>query len=166
MRLVFGNPSQKKQKSQSAFTLIELMIVMAILAITSVLVAPRIAASLKHTQLKTSAGYLASTLRRARTDAIVKREIISVKFKRNSYSFEGKTITLPDNFIFKTFTKPNNETEENTEDFKISFYPTGSSSGGKITLGDEEGSFNYDIQIDLISGRVKVLNKKRDEDAE
>jgi general secretion pathway protein H len=156
-------PSHGRCQLWAGFSLIELMIVMAILAVLAALVAPRIMASLERTRVRTAAGYLAATLKRARTDAIVKREVTSVRLSEKAYSLGGKTLYLPENVVFSAVTGVDREPLEEEEEHKIAFYPAGSSSGGSITISNEEGDINYLIRIEPISGRIKVLTLEESE---
>lgn len=57
-------------KQQSAFTLIELMVTIAILAIIATLAAPNLSQMLHNTKVNTSSGDILSFLQQSRTEAI------------------------------------------------------------------------------------------------
>jgi len=57
-------------KKQSAFTLIELMVTIAILAIIATLAAPNLSQMLHNTKVNTSSGDILSFLQQSRTEAI------------------------------------------------------------------------------------------------
>lgn len=57
-------------KQQSAFTLIELMITIAVLAIIATLAAPNLSQMLHNTKVNTSSGDILSFLQQSRTEAI------------------------------------------------------------------------------------------------
>ena len=61
-----------KTKGQHGFTLIELMIVVAILSIIAMLAAPGFSEYMKNNQLKTSAQDIHSLIRTARAEAMIK----------------------------------------------------------------------------------------------
>lgn len=57
-------------KQQSAFTLIELMVTVAILAIIAMIAAPNLSQMLRTTKVNTSSGEILSFLQQSRTEAI------------------------------------------------------------------------------------------------
>ena len=57
-------------KKESAFTLIELMVTIAILAIIATLAAPNLSQMLRNTKVNTSSGDILSFLQQSRTEAI------------------------------------------------------------------------------------------------
>lgn len=57
-------------KQQSAFTLIELMVTIAILAIIATLAAPNLSQMLRNTKVNTSSGEILNFLQQSRTEAI------------------------------------------------------------------------------------------------
>jgi len=65
-------------KKQSAFTLIELMVTIAILAIIATLAAPNLSQMLHNTKVNTSSGDILSFLQQARTEAIRLGKIVTV----------------------------------------------------------------------------------------
>ena len=57
-------------KQQSAFTLIELMVTIAVLAIIATLAAPNLSQMLRNTKVNTSSGEILNFLQQSRTEAI------------------------------------------------------------------------------------------------
>ena len=57
-------------KQQSAFTLVELMVTIAILAIIATLAAPNLSQMLRNTKVNTSSGDILSFLQQSRTEAL------------------------------------------------------------------------------------------------
>jgi len=64
--------------SRRGFTLIELIVVLAIIAVAAVVVAPSISSGIASINLKSSVNHLAATMRYARTRAISQKNICAV----------------------------------------------------------------------------------------
>ena len=114
----------KQAKRESGFTLLELLIVMAIIAMAAAVVVTRLSGTSELTYLK----------------AEVRKTIGKLNYTRRIAIIEGKEKQL-------VFQKDNQATENSTRikwewggkfsnkaDYKITFYPEGGSSGGELSL--------------------------------
>ncbi|MDX2504214.1 MAG: prepilin-type N-terminal cleavage/methylation domain-containing protein [Gammaproteobacteria bacterium] len=154
-------------KRSTGFTLMELMIVMAIIAIASAVIIPRIGSSdgrLFRVQLKT----LSATLNFNRRNAIVVNRPFTMtlfpiadndeqyanvrKVKKGDWASQGAKIH------WQSGTQ-----KIRNKVFKIKFFPQGGATGGSIRL--QQGSYIALLNIDGITGKVTVKETSDDPDS-
>jgi general secretion pathway protein H len=138
-------------------TLLELLVVLAIMALIAGMVLPTFGDGVPTSTLKSSARQLASGLRLARTEAVAqKREAflwLDLRGRRFKVDRDPKEYALPPRVELALFTAQNDIVNENTG--AIRFYPDGGSNGGRITVG--AGARKYEVDIDWLTGRVAIL---------
>lgn len=142
--------------TQKGFTLIEVVVVLALAGIiySLLLAIPTRGASVAD--LKASARVLASGLRQAQSTAMAtKRDaVLSLDVEAREFAMPGDTSArkLPDGIDLKLYTAQS----EVSSDRKgaIRFYPDGSSTGGRITLST--GERKYLVNVDWLTGRVSI----------
>ena len=76
----------KLRVSSSGFTLIELMVTIAVLAIIVGLAAPSISTQLANQRVKSTTATLANALKEAKAESIIRRQNISVSYSNNAQS--------------------------------------------------------------------------------
>ena len=138
------------------------MVVMVILAAVVGLVVPRFGAALPGVELKGSARDVASALRYARGRAIATRTDVAVVFDidQGMYRIEGagadaRARSLGRNVSLSLVT---GRTELRGESVgAITFFPDGSSTGGRVTLRSGERWFEVDVQ--WLTGRVGIVDE-------
>ncbi|WP_223212081.1 GspH/FimT family pseudopilin [Thiolapillus brandeum] len=140
------------------FTLLELLLVMALAAILMVLVPPMISSALPGTQLKSAARELAAGLRYARTHALTSREeaLLTLDAEQRHFKVSGRsrTYTIPDSVDISMLTA---ESETRGDRIgAIRFFPDGGSTGGRISLRHGERGFGVDV--DWLTGKVRILD--------
>ena len=86
------------QKKELGFTLIELMITIAILAIIATMAAPSFSQLTNKYKLEEDSRDLLSILMQARNEAILKRKIVTVFFDPSAASNETTFVWTPKNF--------------------------------------------------------------------
>ena len=168
-----------------AFTLLELLIVLVIISLTSVLVVPQLTGSLSKTNLQTASKKISASLRYARSQAASKKitYVAIFDFEKNRLSImtgmtgmtgqeaqTGETLKedLGDGeepvIRSKSYDLPDGvklekgvsgEDEIDSGLFQIAFFPTGSSSGGDVILTNDRGK-RYKISVDFITGIVRL----------
>lgn len=146
----------RRVASSRGFSLLELIVVLAIGAGVFVLVlgvAPRGASS---ADLKASARALASGLRQAQSTAMATRRdaALTVDLQSREFTFTGgsRTHQLPEGIELKLLTA---QTEvESERRGAIRFYADGSSTGGRITVA--AGERHYFVDVDWLTGRVAI----------
>ena len=147
------------RKAKKGVTLIELVVVMAIIAIGAVLLAPNIGAWLPNYRLRSATQEVVSLLRTAQMKAISTNREYQVSFNPGAGSFilqyhnsgtdwpnEGETRTLPKGIIISGIGFPGN---------KAQFNPNSTSSTGSITLRNTKGT-EKTISLTTSTGRVHV----------
>jgi general secretion pathway protein H len=140
------------------FTLIELLVVMAILGLVLVVVPPMFSGSLSTATLRGAARDVAAGLRQARSEAItLNRETgFRLDLEARSYTIgDARTsLSLPPDIELALFTAASERLDETTG--TIRFYPDGSSTGGGITLADEDRKF--EVIVDWLTGKVTIVD--------
>lgn len=144
-------------KHGKGFTLMELMIVMAIIAIASAVVIPRIGnneGKIYRAQLKT----LTAALNYNRRNAIIMNRPFEMKVEPDTAA--GKTAkgdwkSQGADIQWQTDTE-----KYQNKRFAITFFPQGGATGGTITL--QQGSFVAQVVIDSLTGKV-IVEETRNE---
>ena len=142
-------------KPEAGFTLIELVVVIAVLGLALVLIAghgPLRSAALEG---KGAAADLAGGLREARARAIAANRPVSliVDTENRRWQVEGRDFQpLPPDFAVTVLTVKGEVRDETVAG--IEFEPDGSSTGGRIALTG--GDRKYDIDVDWLTGNVRL----------
>lgn len=146
------NPAQ-----QGGFTIIELLVVMVIMALAYTLASPMISSGVSGTELKASARQLAAGLRKARSEAISRRQESSLTIDVEGHQFQlsgdARVYRLPKSVAVKLFTVQSELVSGSAG--AIRFFPDGGSTGGRITLS--ANARNYDVDINWLTGQVVII---------
>ena len=143
----------------SGFTLIEILVVLAILGFALVLVigyGPPVSRGL---DLRGSAAALASGLRLARSEAIVRNQPVTFDLDLAGHRFRsgsGKVRQLPPRLAIELLTIAG-ERKGHVGD--IRFNPDGSSTGGQIWLAS--GGRKIMVGVEWLTGRVSIADASR-----
>ncbi len=142
-------------RSNAGFTLLELIVVLAIVALGYSAVAVNFSSGNDAMALKAAARDLTSGLRYVRSQAMLSHETATLDFNlsNNSYSLTGqkKIYMLPEN-IDVTINTAKEELHDGVA--KLRFFPDGSSIGGRVTL--EKKSHVQEININWLTGHVTL----------
>ena len=84
---------QKLRMTSSGFTLIELMVTIAVLAIIVGIAAPSISIQLANQRVKSTTATLANALKEAKAESIIRRQTITLSYANNS---SPKVINITD----------------------------------------------------------------------
>ena len=138
------------------FTLIELIVVLAIAVTALALVGTVVFRGPSTADLKAAARTLASGLRQAQTTAMVTRRDASLTIDLDAREFflpnDPRSHKLPDGLDLKLFTAQSEAVSEKKG--AIRFYPDGSSTGGRITV--KAGDRQFLVDVDWLTGRVSI----------
>ena len=140
------------------FTLLEILIVLALMAIVAGFVLPMFGGPVSTSELRSSARQLAAGLRLAQSEAVSQRRetflVLDVAGKRFKVDNDPHEHRLPSKIELKLFTAQNDLVSESVG--SIRFFPDGGSNGGRITVASGERKFAVDI--DWLTGRVAILD--------
>ena len=135
--------------------MLEMMLVLVVLVIAYGIASPLVA-NLNGGDLKGSARTIASALKRARNDAIAGRKETPLTFDLEARTLtlasEAKPLQLPAKLELQLYTVQQEQTSEKVA--AIRFYPDGSSTGGRVTVGKDDRKF--EIDVDWLTGRVRI----------
>ena len=154
-------------RAQRAVTLVELVVVMAIIAIGAVLLAPNMGAWLQNYRLRSATRDVVSLLRTAQMKAISTNREYQVSFNPGAGSFvlqyhnsgtdwpnEGEPVTLPKGIIISGIGFPACPPPAVSNNC-AQFNPNSTSSTGSITLRNPKGTTSG-ITLTPATGRVHV----------
>ncbi len=139
------------------FTLVEMLVVLAIVALVYAMTAPMLSAGFAGVQLKAAARQVASGLRKARNEAMARKDevALTVDVEQRQFELTGdkRVYHMPEKVELTLFTAQSQLINGKTG--SIRFFPDGSSTGGRVTLS--RGGRKYLVDIDWLTGRVKIL---------
>ncbi len=95
MKVSTNKVAQKLQMTSSGFTLIELMVTIAVLAIIVSIAAPNISNQLADQRVKSTTATLANALKEAKAESIIRRQNLTLSYN-NTSTPKVITITAPD----------------------------------------------------------------------
>ena len=139
-------------------TLLEILIVLALMAIATAFVFPMFGGPVSTSELRASARSLAAGLRLARSEAVSRRRetflTLDVEGKRFKVGDDPREHALPKRVELKLFTAQNDLVSDKVG--AIRFYPDGGSNGGRITVA--AGTRKFDVDVDWLTGRVAITD--------
>jgi general secretion pathway protein H len=158
----------------AGFTLLELLVVLAIAGLLVALVPAAVSAVVPGTKARIAAFDMASTLRDARNLAISQSAAVDVVFdlESASYAIAGSPSTdLPrgmalviqerSGYVSETRRVARHSSFDRAEQVTLRFYPDGSSSGLDVRLGPEDGG-GYVVAVDWLLGGASVTQATDD----
>jgi general secretion pathway protein H len=141
----------------AGFTLIELIVTLAILGFALVLITGYKAPWSSGVELKGTAAELAAALRLARSQAIAADRPVALDLDLAAHRYrvdDGAVHTLPRQMSIELLTVTGQNRGRTEGD--IRFNPDGSSTGGRISLG--EGQRRIAVGVDWLTGRITVAD--------
>lgn len=147
------------------FTLLELLVVLAIAGGLMALVPPLVAAVVPGTKARVAVLDLAATLRDARYRAITRSESVDVRFDSETASYQlvgseqtelprGMALVLLESSGYDSKTRRAARFSRPQENYTLRFYADGSSNGLRARLGGTDNG--YVIVVDWLLGRVSI----------
>lgn len=146
--------SRRAGRAAGGFTLLELIVTLAIMAVVMALVMPAVGRGTESVRMRAEVAGFAALLRHARERAIVSQKpqavVVEVNNQRVSVRAGG-----PDGEVRETRALPERLTVEATPPpaLTVQFDSRGSSSGGDFRLSS--GTITWRITVDALTGRVR-----------
>lgn len=138
------------------FTLVELLVVLALMGLALTVASPLIANALPGTQLRASARDVATGLRYARSLAIASNNDVTFDVDVDGRSFtvpQGhRTGSFPDDAEIVLTTARSQLLDAGAG--SIRFYPDGTSTGGGVEIA--RGGRRFVVTVDWLTGRVEI----------
>ncbi len=151
------SPRPAPRPRASGVTLVELLVVLALMALLASIALPMLGPGVSTTTMKSAARELASAMRSARSRAMATRQetlvMIDLEGRRFVVGDDAKARDLPKEVEVKLFTAQMDLVDDKVGG--IRFYPDGGSNGGRVTLA--AGERKFEVDVDWLTGRVAIL---------
>ena len=144
------------------FTLLELLVVMAILALSAAALGPRLPGTLERVRIQAAAFALKDALEQARREAVRGNAplLFVIVADTGDYGLDPDRLAqLPADLRLQVVTAAEAAPQVRPEAGGILFFPDGSSSGGQLVL--ESNRLNQVMRIDWRSGRITLATVER-----
>lgn len=148
--------------TEKGFSLLELLVVLLLLGLSSLVVLPAIDKGLREREVKQSALQLAAVARNLRSRAVYDNTLQRLIFNplENSYqAAAGNKVVLSSDAKITGI-----EGAEPLGDglMQFLFFPNGSLLGGEVGISSREGTSRYLIRLEPLTGRVVVVKGNRE----
>jgi general secretion pathway protein H len=138
------------------FTLLELLVVLALATLLIALVPPLITSAIPGVELKAAARRVATGLRMAREEAIRSGgdAAFVMDVEHRAFRVDGgyRRVELPEDLTLKLEAAESEMLSEQAG--AVRFYPDGSSTGGRIVL--TRGEQGYQVGVQWLTGRIQM----------
>ena len=142
-------------KSQSGFSLLEIIVVVGLIALVMSLAAYTLTRQLPGQQLRLSAKELAAELRFTKSQAMITGEAQTFRINANTREWTGAkdhSGELPDSLEIIATTAKREQPEDGVA--AIKFFPDGAATGGRIVLKHDTAKWQVDVK--WLTGEVTV----------
>ena len=158
-------------QSSRGFTLLELLVVLAIASLLVAVVPPVVSAVIPGVRLEGLARDLAVDLREARNRAVTFNSVIAVTFSFNPATYrvdgeterrtpEGTRLTVRGPDTGGTYAYPRLSGRGDKDSYTLRFFPDGSSTGARIQVSGSKTT--YSIDVGWLMGRVVLTEAPAD----
>ena len=150
----------------AGFTLVELLVVLAMIALLVALARPMYSAAVPGARVRGEILDLAMSLRQSRNRAISSGRIIVAEFdtEHARYAIGPDIVELPAStqlFAAQRGINPIQTLATDDPIVRLEFYPDGSSTGASVELRNTSASWRIDV--DWLTGRIRVTQRDPDE---
>jgi general secretion pathway protein H len=151
----------RRAGSEDGFTLLEMVCVLAIIALLAAVLLPNMPRQTSRSRLEAYAIEAATLLKTDRSAAIRQRLEVTTLIDAQSRSVRsgasGETLRLPEDVRFQALLPEN--CNHRPAIATISFFASGMSCGGVIALTRDD--MGYEIRINWLTGRIEVVPRDR-----
>ena len=140
MNASINNLPRKLRVTSSGFTLIELMVTIAVLAIIVGIAAPNISTQLANQRVKSTAATLANALKEAKVESMIRRQEVKFSYDNNG-SNTGEIELEDDDSTFATYGYDAKSTI-NSDNNNIEFKPNKTADAMTFTICDDNKSIS------------------------
>jgi general secretion pathway protein H len=141
---------------EKGFTLLELIVVLAILALATALIAPMLGGGKDKADFKMAVRDIAASLRETRSIAMTsdRSQALVIDVDRGLFraAGSGRAHAVAPSIRLLLLTVAQERVERGIGN--IRFFPDGSSTGGRLTL--TQGNRRSDVLVDWLSGRISI----------
>ena len=156
-RLKTSSAGSSDRAAVAGFTLLEMLVVLMIAGLLLAVTPPLISNAIPGGQLKSTARSLVSALRQTRSlaisEAAPRRLTVDLEAREVRISGRARTIDIPSKIDVELTVAESQRSGEHMA--AVSFFPDGSSTGGRIRLG--RADIHYQVDVDWLTGRVSLL---------
>lgn len=141
----------------SGFTLVELLVVLAVIAFIFTIIPPLFDRGLSGASLKAAARGIAGALRQARSEAITRNREITFTIDVEGHRYGVGNLVggaIPKDAEISLFTAQSERIDATTGN--IRFFPNGGSTGGRVSIVHDQRQ--YHVSIDWLTGQVSVAD--------
>ena len=143
--------------AEEGFTLLEMVCIIAIIAMLAAVLLPNISRNTSRPRLEAYAVEAASLLKADRTAAIRQRVQVATQIDAGGRALRsgstGHILRIPDDVAVNAILP--NRCNDRPAFSTISFFPTGMSCGGTVTLS--RLSTSYEIRVNWLTGGVEIV---------
>lgn len=147
----------KRQRAEAGFTLLELVVVLALAALLLGLTLPSLHHSWQRSQVRVALRQLAVTLKTARSHAATQQQRVRVflNVPAGQYQLEGSRVWRQLPGMMKIVDSSLVWQDRSVRTGYIAFYGDGSSSGGSLAFVDSFGRGHL-LNVEVVTGRVSL----------
>ncbi|GER06633.1 general secretion pathway protein GspH [Iodidimonas muriae] len=148
------------QRRPNGFTMIELLVVMAVMGLVIAVATPRFHHALPGLEFRHAVHNLAAAMRQTRAAAIASgaTQVLVLDLDDSLYQFpNGDPQALPQGLRFENLVDVT-DIDRDERQVRYVFYPDGTSPGGRVLIETGQGTTPRSavIEIDWLTGRVRV----------
>lgn len=160
-RQPISSAGRAEARSERGFALIEILCVLAIIAMLAAIILPSIPRATSRTRLESYAVETAALLKADRSAALRRRVHVTTAIDAATRSIRsgssGKTIRLPADITLNAMLA--SRCADRAAGRSIEFFPSGMSCGGVVAL--VRPGMGFEVRVNWLTGGVEVVPQKQ-----